>query len=627
MSDQAPSDGLPAHLPGSTLDASAAARCPVRVQLNVLQPCEPAPTPPDLQLRIDHGTEYEHHVFDRLQTLHPQATFVDRSLPNDQREGATHEAMKTGALLIVGGRLPTNRWTRRAGEPDVLVRHGSQRIEHTWRYLPVDIKSHRTLTPQVTNAQKAARVSTLAKPGFEFATSVSLVVVRHRREDALRLAHYRRMLDQLGHDAEIDAAGVIGISDHIAWYRLDEPIWKTPPTARARTKMRTSMQVYDVEFDFRCDVATAAEEGEDADLLVEPMWCSECPSCPWRPHCEPILRDGDGDVSLLPRVDYRRWRELRSLSIRTRRDLVTNVPVTSARLAKVFGGPRISQLRVDAAAASPSTPVAELVKGARQQAALAEADIHVAGDVPAIPAISDQLSRSEALLGHRVAAEAALSPEPFLFLGDATGFAVPRADIEIDIDMENSVDDRVYLWGALITDRTGAAPQSGYRPTADWSPMFDALERSVFEDFWSWLSTVRLEAQRRSLTFRAYCWHAAAENRRLRELASHDERLASAVADFIDSEEWVDLEQVWRSRATTGEGSGLKLVAPLSGFSWRAADADGANSIVYYERAASGDASARRWLLDYNEDDCRATASLRDWMASEWPESQVPAST
>jgi predicted RecB family nuclease len=133
--------------------------------------------------------------------------------------------------------------------------------------------------------------------------------------------------------------------------------------------------------------------------------------------------------------------------------------------------------------------------------------------------------------------------------------------------------------------------------------------------FWRWLTAVRAQAHAEGLSFCAYCYNAGAENQYLRRLGL-SAGLTAEVADFIGSEEWVDLLRVWDGQLITGGGSGLKTVAPLVGFHWDVEHAGGAESMVRYDAAAAGDAAAQRWLLDYNRGDVRATLALREWMAS-----------
>jgi len=65
---------------------------------------------------------------------------------------------------------------------------------------------------------------------------------------------------------------------------------------------------------------------------------------------------------------------------------------------------------------------------------------------------------------------------------------------------------------------------------------------------------------------------------------------------------------------------GLKETAPLAGFAWRAGDSAGTLAMVKYDQAIDeetgpvGRAAAQEWILEYNEDDVRATAALRDWL-------------
>ncbi|MCA1813533.1 MAG: ribonuclease H-like domain-containing protein [Halobacteriales archaeon] len=64
----------------------------------------------------------------------------------------------------------------------------------------------------------------------------------------------------------------------------------------------------------------------------------------------------------------------------------------------------------------------------------------------------------------------------------------------------------------------------------------------------------------------------------------------------------------------------LKKVAPYMGFRWRGNDVNGMESIALffaYVKDAVGNADKLQRVLAYNEDDCRATRVVKDWLAQQ----------
>ncbi|HUR69660.1 MAG TPA: TM0106 family RecB-like putative nuclease [Candidatus Thermoplasmatota archaeon] len=69
-------------------------------------------------------------------------------------------------------------------------------------------------------------------------------------------------------------------------------------------------------------------------------------------------------------------------------------------------------------------------------------------------------------------------------------------------------------------------------------------------------------------------------------------------------------------------GTSLKKIAPYLGFHWQHADVNAMQSIAYYldyVRDPVGQAGKLQKVLDYNEDDCRATRVVKDWLVAQGP--------
>ena len=582
-----------------------AKQCPVKIQWDILEPAEKAPVPEMARARMTAGIEFEAGVEASLTADGDGRWVIIADAPRHDMITATVEAMDSRVEAIFGGWLPADSAGRRVGKPDVLVSVGDG-------YVPVDVKHHLTLDE---DSDADVAVSDLSGPAPAHARTESGWALRKHKGDALQLAHYRRMLEASGHASSSSAAGIIGKEGVIVWYDLDTPMWQTPAKSDGKKrKMRTSMEIYDFEFDFRLDIgAVALEHGADSDieLLVVPLQCSECEECGWREYCGPIIADGSGDPSLLPGVTYTKWAQLRQQGITDRAGVAALHYPTALLAADGLNATKILDLAVDA---EPDADSATLTPRSKKQAGLlAAAGLVTVADVTAmLDPTTAAVAGSSYLPKSIIHARAALGPEPVYRLPEAA-LAVPRFDIELDIDMENSLDGLVYLWGVLVTDRTGTGLiEPGYIPFITWDPTDSEAEFDVFMAFWDWLTDLREVADEAGRTAGAYYW-SDAENHQIRRITV-DTPLADPAEALITSEAWVDLLPLYRCGWTNGNNASLKTVAGTVGYTWDVDDPDGGESMLKHRDAVTGDESARTWLLDYNSGDVEATRAVREWM-------------
>jgi predicted RecB family nuclease len=591
----------------------------VRAQWDAIHPCDPLPPSAALQRLFARGKEFEADLVAELRRHHPASVNLlseDRDR-RAEREEATLAAMASGSGLIIGGRLPTDHAGRRTGEPDLLVAAAGI------GYRPVDIKHHRSLVERQGNPAgpggDAALCSELDGLAMEQAARDTVMAARKRRADLLQLAHYQRMLEAAGR-APSDGrhGGIIGVEQVVVWYDLDAPIWRTPSSSGA-TRLRSTMEVYDFEFDFRLDIISvaAASSGDPAVTpLVVPVKIGECAQCPWWSCCGPLLEAGSGDVSLLPRIGWRAWRIHHDHGITDRAALAALDHRTAKLIAAGVDLRPVLSARLELPA---NTDLADVL-GSRKQgqlARLAEAGVHTLRDTAglcgrtasyagaAMQDLPEQIDQARAALGGSAAYRRR----------EVATVAVPRGDIEVDIDMENTADG-VYLWGTLVTIRTDwTARPAGYRAFSSWEAVTAAIEADVFTGFWRWFTDLCAAAASDGLSVRAYCYNASAENSQLRRLASVC-GFEEEVAAFTGSQKWIDLYRVFADQLITGGPAGLKAVAPLAGFSWEVADPGGDEAMLRYEQATGpeGDPAARAWLLAYNRNDTEATRALRIWL-------------
>ncbi|MFT4294702.1 MAG: TM0106 family RecB-like putative nuclease [Micropruina sp.] len=548
-----------------TLDAYAARSCPVKTH-NAFHPGLTLPEADEGLREVFHGgVAFEAEVLAALLAGFDGSVFDGRELaglPSGEQERAALQAMRSGVEVLIGPLLPRDPMEHRSGRPDLLLR------DQAGGYHPGEIKFHRVSDPR--GGGSTLTWSALSDPLRRRVLEGHRFRYTWRLNDLLQLAHYQRMLLRLGLAASEPLAAVVG-SDELpglgrvlSWVDLGAAVLPPSPRTPPDPAQVSALRRYDAEHAFRVEIAeTASALSPDDPPALLPIANRECGWCQWWDVCRPQLDDDDLSlrISKSP-LDVHEIRVLRDLGVAT---------------------------------------VAEL----------AACDL------------DELLPRYLPRITHRVGAEERLrlAWRRSVLMARGVDFdrvtegpiELPQAPIEIDLDIETSSDDRVYLWGFLVDDGSG---RPWYRHFSAFTDLDDDAEQALADAAMRWLrETV---GDHDALVFH-YSDYELIRMQRLAD-ATGSEPLAWAL-DWA-RQHFVDLFTVIRTHFFGTQGLGLKVVASkAAGFSWRDAAPGGLNSQSWFTEAVTGDTeelrtAARRRVLEYNEDDVEATWHVRRWLRS-----------
>jgi predicted RecB family nuclease len=192
---------------------------------------------------------------------------------------------------------------------------------------------------------------------------------------------------------------------------------------------------------------------------------------------------------------------------------------------------------------------------------------------------------------------------------------VPRADIEIDFDIEWDKSNRIYQWGLRV--REGQDEQTArYEPVVSFDYLDDDSELALAEQAATRIMQLRAEAEKAGKTVAVYHWHHV-EVSSTRKFGCITAALDGVTLDLLS----------WFARTFRVQGSaGIKTIAQLFGFSWAVDDPGGRLSMLKIEVARAGGptaAEAEQWCLSYNESDVAAQAAIRDGLIAMFPDGEA----
>jgi uncharacterized protein len=323
------------------------------------------------------------------------------------------------------------------------------------------------------------------------------------------------------------------------------------------TRERIALRLPDVSAYYR-RLRRRFEAAVAARLPTAPYPCDHCPLCDFRSRCEERWEREDHLVRVAG----------------IRRDQITRLVATGistlTALAEARPGTRIPKMQ------------AQTLEGLREQAVLQ--------------------------LRTRRAGEIAYETRP---LEDGRGFAAlpPRSAGDLVLDLEGHpffepARGLEFLFGVLTLD--GA--EGRYQPV--WAHD-RAGERRALEDFID-LVHARLAAHPDLHVYHFAPYEPTAIKRLMGGYATREEEVDA----LLRRKTFVDLHTILRQALRAGVPSySLKALEGLFGFTRAAAVRTGMDAIVDYERwLETGDERLLAQISAYNEEDCRATLALLEWL-------------
>ena len=480
----------------------------------------------------------------------------------------TETLMQSGTEIILRPRLRDDLAGKRRANVNILVRVG--RENEKFIYAPVLVKNNEIIETAVT---RRILEGSLLKIQPSEATYTGGVGPRSNltvQRNGIVLAHATRVLQSLGHGDSNARVGMIDRSKRVWWFELSGSDYS-----------KFNLSSYDEYYAQRLSVVEGHEKWEkgEGDFPTKPYWHRECLECEFAANCEASLQAID-DVSLTRFSKVDEQLALHELGIDTREQLARLDP-HRARQAKNKVLNPTEQYPVEDYLGKSVEKLDDLIYRARA---------HVRGS--------------------------------YLRLVDASALSCPTADVEVDIDME-SYDDGTYLWGASVTLNSHVeGVEAGYHAFVEWGELTEEAESKIFQEFWEWFSDIREQCAKQAKTVAGYCFWAQAEDGAMNRAVENPLAGGPTQEDLKlfrsqSPSQWIDMHDIAKQQIQTEGPLGLKQLAVAAGFKWRDENPSGEASMLWYEVAVKdtpeGHASRKR-LLEYNEDDCRATKALRDWL-------------
>jgi uncharacterized protein len=173
--------------------------------------------------------------------------------------------------------------------------------------------------------------------------------------------------------------------------------------------------------------------------------------------------------------------------------------------------------------------------------------------------------------------------------------------IEIFFDIEAQPELNLdYMLGVLVVDRL-----------AQTETFHSLLAEKPEDEVLIWQQFLELVWQYpQAPIFHFFSYEVDTVKRLARLYQTHKEQILPVLERFVDV-----YDRITQTVALPVESYALKAIARWIGFEWRDPQANGSQCIYWYDKwLETGDRTFLDAIQRYNEDDCRATRHVKDWL-------------
>jgi uncharacterized protein len=330
----------------------------------------------------------------------------------------------------------------------------------------------------------------------------------------------------------------------------------------------------------------------------------KCSLCNWYTNCHQTA-SRQQHLSLVPGITPNRYEHLKTLNITTLESLVQTNPSILENLPG-FDRQVATQLILQGKSLLENRPLF-------LPAALVDQSI-----IEELPSYYQDPPSSSELLTLPKPNDKAILEVPWAMVPNSPSIQYPTtveidpvvyetitysAPIELYFDIEAQPDLNLnYLLGVLVVDRENETEQ-----------FYSFIAEKPDEEKLIWQQFLELVWQYPDAPIYHFCVYEFDTVQRLAKLYRTPSKKVLPVLDrFVDI-----YEQLTATVVLPLESYALKAIARWLGFEWRDPEASGAKCIYWYDRwLKTGDRALLEIIKRYNEDDCRATHSVKDWLVN-----------